>query len=442
MGELRPYLRIARKWWWLVIVGTLVAAGTGFAVSTMLTPVYRASTSLLVKVDSANFFAIEQLAATYKELLTKRPVIVATARALGLAPAQIEEQVQVRLIPETWLIELTAEADDPRLAMEIANGMVTSFMQISRAWGDVRGRDLVVVEPAAQPLKPASPNRILNTLIAAIVGFLLATGAASIIEYLDDRLETVEDVRQSLSLPTLAFIPYPNSRRRRGNMQVAVEDPGSPLTEAYRTLRTRIQLSRADGTPLSLLVASPSSRDEQTKVVANLGAVMAQAGLRVFLVDADLRQPQLHRIFELDREPGLSTLSAARTEDYQGYVAETGIPNLRLLPSGALPPDPLELLGSPQMVRLIEELKRHADIVLLNTSSILKAADALVLASQVDGTILVIESRSTRREAAIRALEMLHNVGAEVLGVVLNRVRVGSSGYCYYSDFTEPEKTV
>jgi capsular exopolysaccharide synthesis family protein len=220
-------------------------------------------------------------------------------------------------------------------------------------------------------------------------------------------------------------------------MQVVVEDPGSPLTEAYRTLRTRIQLSRADGTPLSLLVASPSSRDEQTKVVANLGAVMAQAGLRVFLVDADLRQPQLHRIFELTQEPGLSALTATEAGDCQQHLAETHIPNLCLLSSGSPASDPLGLLGSKRMLRLIEVLKAQADVVLFNAPPILTVADAMVLASRADGTLLVIGSRYTRRGVARRALAMLRSAGAEVWGVVLNGVRTGPFVDSHYADFEE-----
>jgi capsular exopolysaccharide synthesis family protein len=433
--ELRQYFRIARKWWWLVVVSTLVAAAVSYKVSEMFPPVYRASTSLLVKVDSSTVFVGEQLAVTYKELLTKRPIIEATAQALGLDPRQIEEKIQVRLIYETSLIEVTAEATDPYLAMRIANGMVAAFMRISRESGSIQTRDLVVVEPAAQPLKPASPRKKLNTLLAATVGFSLATGVAFLVEYLDDTLETVEDIRQSLSLPTLTVVPCLNGRRRRRKAPIIADDPGSPLIEAYRTLRTRIQFSRVDGTSLTLLITSPLSREEKVKVVTNLSVVMAQTGLKVLLVDTDLRQPQLHEVFGLAQEPGLSTLLAAETRDCWEYVTETGIANLCLLTSGSLPPDPLGLLGSRRIVRLIGELKEQADVVVFNTPPILTVADAVVMASRVDGTILVIESQSTRQEAATRALEMLHNVGAKVLGVVLNGVRMRSSEYHHYSDF-------
>jgi len=444
MNEIRHYLHIARKWCWLVVASTLVAAGVGFGISSMLPPVYRASTSLLVRVggstdDYAIILASERLAATYTELLTKRPVIEAAAHTLGLDPRKTEKRVQVRLVPQTLIIELTVEDSDPRLAMEIANGIVAAFMQISRESGSVRVRDLVVVEPATRPMKPVSPQRMRISLVAAMLGFLLVTGVALVVEYLDDTVETVEDVHQDLSLPTLTVVPCPNGRRKRSETPIVVADPASPLNEAYRTLRARIQFSRMNHTLLTLLISSPLSRAEQADVVTNLGVVMAQAGLKVLLVDADLRQPQLHRAFGLAQEPGLSTLLAANTGNWQECIAETGIPNLRLLPSGSPPPDPLGFLSSPQVAGLMEELKKHADIVMFNTPPILTAADALVLALRVDGTILVIESRSTRREAARRALEMLRNAGVQVLGVVLNRVRARPSAYYCYSDFSNPE---
>jgi capsular exopolysaccharide synthesis family protein len=295
------------------------------------------------------------------------------------------------------------------------------------------------VESAAQPLKPASSQKLRFTLVAAMLGFLLASGVVFLIEYLDDTLENVEDILQSLSLPTLTIVPRSGGRRKRKRALLVIHDPDSPGTEAYRVLRTHLQLSHPGGSLHTLLITAPLSRQEKANVVTNLGAVIAQAGLEVLIVDADLRQSQLHKSFDLAREPGLSGLLAETSND-RAYVTETDISNLRFLSGGSTPPDPLQLLSSPRMTWFIAELKKQADIVLFNAPPVLCAADAVVLAAQMDGTVLVIESQSTRRQSAAQALKMLRNVEANVLGVVLTKVRCTSSGYRYYSDFEKPER--
>ena len=208
-AELRQYIRMIRKWWWLVAVGTLVAGGLGFWVSTVLPPVYRASTILLIKVDNSrnndydNVRVSELLAATYTELLTTRPVIETVAQTLGQDPKGLEKkiiekkEIEARLIPDTSLIELTVEDTDPRLAMELANGIVTAFQKTGWESRAISIRDLIVAEPATQPLKPVAPRKLVNTLLAAIVGFTLSIGIVFLIEYLDDDLKAGENIYRS-----------------------------------------------------------------------------------------------------------------------------------------------------------------------------------------------------------------------------------------------------
>lgn len=439
--ELRQYFQIAGKWWRLVLVSTLIAAGVGFGISTVLPVRYRASISLLVNTrGSANddyfrLMANLQLAETYKELLTKRPVIETAARSLNLDPREVEKQIRVQLVPKTSLIELTAEAGDPHLALNLANRVVEAFKELLReSGGSQASQNMSVVEPATLPLKPSSPPKSLLILVAAIVGFTLATGTIFLVEHLNDALESVEDIHHNLALPVLTIVPRSRRWSKRGETLLTIENPGSALTEAYRVLRTTLQFSHLKSSPHTLLVTTPLSRRENVDVTANLGVIMAQAGFKVLLVEADLRLPRLHQIFGLDREPGLSTL-LADTGDHLAYIAKTHIPNLHLLSGGPMPPDPLQLLSSSRMAWLLEKLKKQADIILLSTPPILTAAETLVLAPQVDGVILVIESRSTRRQQAAQVLTMLHNVEADVLGVILT----GTQLKTYYSDFSQPK---
>lgn len=185
--ELRQYLQIIWKWKWLIIASTLVAATASFVVSSfILPPVYRTSTRLLVEASNEYSFSetIENLTITYQELLDRRPVIEAVAQALDLDPNETAEKIQIQVLPQTPLIELTVEDSDPRLAMEIANQIAVDFGQIARNSRWVQGSKLVVVEQATQPRAPVAPRILFNTLVAALVGCVLATGAAFLIEYL------------------------------------------------------------------------------------------------------------------------------------------------------------------------------------------------------------------------------------------------------------------
>jgi succinoglycan biosynthesis transport protein ExoP len=431
--ELKQYLQIVRKWLWLIVLGTSLAAGVSYGVSSLLPPVYRASTSLLVRTSAASgddygtVIVNQYLAATYNELLTKRPIIETAGLNLGLSPSAIGDlmtRVEVWVVPDTSVIHLTVDDRDPRLAMELANEIVSVFVQAQRESGQGRGRDIFVVEPARRPVEPVAPRKLLNTLVGVVGGCALATGIAFLIEYLDDTLATAEDVNQCLSLPALATIPYPNRRQEQNQTPIAVADPTSSVAEAYHTLRARIQFSHANGRGRlgTLLVTSPSCTKEKVNVAVNLGTVMARAGLKVLLVDADLRRPELHQVFGLTNETGLTTLLAGNG-DYLECIARTEIPNLCVLPSGPSSLEPLASLSSQQMAHLIEELRTQADVVLFDAPPVLMVADAMVLASLVDGTMLAVESRSTRREVAAQAVERLGSVQAKMLGVVLNKVQ-------------------
>lgn len=211
---------------------------------------------------------------------------------------------------------------------------------------------------------------------------------------------------------------------------ITLRDPRSPAAEAYRTLRTNIQFSSLDR-PIKTLLATSTAADEgKSTTVANLAVTMAQAEQRVILVDCDLRRPSLHTLFSLPNEVGLT--SAILDQQQNGLpLQETGVPGLSLLTSGPLPPRPADLLGSRRMEALITQLSAAADIVLFDTPPVIAVTDAAVLATRLDGVLLVLEAGKTRRDRAREARRRLEKVNAHIVGVVLNNARMESS-YGYY----------
>ncbi|MDO8671987.1 MAG: CpsD/CapB family tyrosine-protein kinase [Dehalococcoidia bacterium] len=214
---------------------------------------------------------------------------------------------------------------------------------------------------------------------------------------------------------------------------VTFSNPRSPIAEAYRQLRTNIQFSSLDKTLRSLLVTSTSPEEGKSTTLANLAVAIAQTGSRVILVDCDLRRPTIHSIFGLGNAAGLTSVvldPASRHLPLQ----DSGIENLQILSSGPLPPNPSELLGSRRMGEVIDLLESEADMVLFDSPPIIAVTDAAILATRVDGVILVINAGKTKRELARKAKALLEKVNANILGVVLNNMKFDSSLNHYYGE--------
>lgn len=290
---------------------------------------------------------------------------------------------------------------------------------------------ITVIEPAALPTTPVGPNKLATILLAAAIGFLLAAGAAYLLEYLDDTLKNPDDMQKTAGLTTLGAVPELTGVAA-GNELVVLASGQSAAAEAYRILRTNLQFSGVDRPVHTLMISSPAPREGKTLTASNLGIAFAQAGQRVILVDADLHRPRLHRIFGLRNNIGLTSALLAPEPAVDGLLQETTVPGLQVLTSGPLPPNPAELLASRRMREFTQKLTEAADIVIFDTPPITALADAAIIGSQVDGVLLVVSAGETRREMVRRALAALQRVQARVVGALINRMPVQGAGYYYY----------
>jgi protein-tyrosine kinase len=214
---------------------------------------------------------------------------------------------------------------------------------------------------------------------------------------------------------------------------LAHNSPKDPVTEQYRTIRTNIQFSDADQDIKSILLTSTGPGEGKSTTASNLATVYAQQGLRVLLIDADLRKPTAHYTFRLENHVGLTNVLTKQSTLGQA-IQETEVAELFLLTSGPIPPNPAELLASNNMTELLKEMKEEFDMIIFDTPPVLAVADAQILANQVDGSILVVSSGKTDKEAALKAKELLVKANAKVLGAVLNnrKMEEGSDYYYYY----------
>ena len=288
-----------------------------------------------------------------------------------------------------------------------------------------------VIEAAALPVSPIGPNKPATILLAAVIGFLLAAGAAFLLEYLDDSLKNPDDVQKALGLTTLGAIPVMAETATQGELAV-IASSHSMASEAFRVLRTNLRFAGVDRPLKAVLITSPSPSEGKSLTASNLGAALAQAGERVILVDTDLHRPRLHRVFGLRNNRGVTSALLEERPDLNDLLQETTVPGLHVLTSGPLPPNASELLGSTRMRDLLAALSSQADTLLLDSPPATALADAAVLATQTDGVLLVLDSGVTRREAARRAIEALRRVNGRVVGAILNRLPTSGGGYYYY----------
>jgi capsular exopolysaccharide synthesis family protein len=311
---------------------------------------------------------------------------------------------------------------------QLYSNLVTSYEQVRLAEAQTT-TNVVVSEPAALPLDPIRPKTMQNTLLAGVVGVLLAMGGIFAVDALDDTFKNPDEIRQRFNLPILGMIA---SHPPIIGKTISQDQPRSPVTESFRALRTNITFAGVDRPIRRVLVTSATPQDGKTTVSTNLAVVLAQGEKTVVLIDGDMRRPQIHARFGLPNKRGLSDLFVNSVDDLSEYTQSCGVPHLTLITSGAIPPNPAELLTSKKMVQILDRLNQDHDLVLIDTPPVLSVTDAAALAPGMDGVILVARPGSTKLGAFSQTVEQLRGVGARILGVVLNDVEPKSRKYGYY----------
>jgi capsular exopolysaccharide synthesis family protein len=279
---------------------------------------------------------------------------------------------------------------------------------------------LAIVEPAEANPTPIQPRVRLNTLIAVLVGLALSTGLVFLLEYLDDTIKPGDAISEILGIATLGSISRIKGKTAQEKL-IFRQDLFSPASEDYRLLRNKIQVMCADWPRKIIMVTSPTPGELKSITVANLGVVLAQGGFRVIIVDADMRQPVQHELFQLPIRRGLTDLLYDPELELNSQLQATKVSGLSVLAVGTLPPPhPSESLGSTHMGELLNQVAEQADIVLCDSAHAVAIADAMVLSGQVDGVLLVVEMGKTRRVTAEQAVQNLRQAGANLLGTILS----------------------
>jgi len=353
----------------------------------------------------------------------------------------VELRTRLQTFPgkETQFAQLSLEAD---LVNDTYRYLLTQYQAAQISSATIRA--YVEIMDAATVARRVGVGTRQKLMIGLLVGLFLGVVAAFFLEYLDQTIKSSKDIERALEVPVLGLIPAgalaTDSRRRDGRRRgaiplVSLASPDDPSAEAYRALRTNVTFVNAEERALRLIcITSPGPGEGKSTTAANLAITMAQQGSRTLLVDADLRRPLVHKAFNLVQEPGLTDILVG-TATLREAARPNVVPNLDVLPAGALPPNPSELLGSAAMHRLLEELRAAYETVIFDSPPTLAVTDSSVLSASADAVILVVRAGETEEAAAQRALEQLRRVQARVAGAVLNGVERSADRYDYYYDY-------
>lgn len=393
-----------------------------------------------IKVEDTNPMIAAAIANTLVEVFIENNQALQASRyattktSLETQLARLDEQIKQTSDNVSNLDPAAESTERDRLETTLAQYQQT-YASLLQSYEQVRVAEaqstsnVVQVEPAVAPVFPIRPRVLLNTVLAAFIGFALSLGGILLIDIFDDSLRNPEDITRQLGLPILGLIIR---HETNDHMPISLLEPRSPVVEAFRSLRTSLQFASVDSPLRTLLITSPSPGEGKSTISTNLAIVLAQSGRSVTLFDADLRRPRIHKVFGLTNRTGLTNLFMDDEIDVSKVMQAGGVEHFNVVTTGVLPPNPAELMGSEKMASIIRSAKAIADVVVIDSPPVLAVTDSVSLAPKVDGVLLIIKPGVTNMAAARQSVEQLRRVGAKILGVVLNEVDISRSKYAYY----------
>lgn len=445
--ELRDYIRILHKNWIVILVLLLVGLAGGASYAYMQAPKYEASTQAYVSVRTEGAATgdlvqgtsfVRQMVTSYVDVIGTALVLDPVIEELNLeeSSASLAKRISATTPLNTVLINITATDEDPALAARIADQTAASFAQAVQ--NDLERPDaesgaspvqITITDPAAEPLTPSSPNIPLFIALGGLLGLAIGIGFAVLRSVLDTRIHTLHDLELLTDRPMLGGVAYDPEAKKRP--LIVHSDPRSPRSESFRTLRTNLQFLDVDSDSRTFVVSSAGPGEGKSTTTANLAIALAETGARVALVDGDLRLPRVAEYMAIEGGVGLTNVLIGQVE-VADALQKWGKNNLYVLPSGPIPPNPSELLGSTAMDRVLKPLEEYFDYILIDAPPLLLVTDAAVVGKKTGGVILVAASGQTKKPELSGAIRTLETAGVNLLGFVVTMLPTkGPDSYGY-----------
>ncbi len=441
--ELRDYLRIVRRRWAMILTCTLLAITAAGLITVQATPLYQSTARLFVSTPqtgaveaySGGLFS-QQRVQSYANLITGEQVAQRVIDDLGLNTTanELSAQMTSSVTPETVILEVSVTDPRPRRAQLLTTTAAQEFTQLVPELETAPGQrqspiKATVVDSADLPTTPVSPQPARNIGLAAVLGLLLGIGLAVLREMLDVSVKSGDDLSELTSSSLLGTIPFDSHAQK----QPLMTSLGShaPRVEAFRMLRTNLQFVDIDQSSKTFVVASSLPQEGKTTTATNLAIAVAQANQRVALVEADLRRPKVSEYLRLEAAVGVTTILIGRAS-VEDALQTWGDSGLAVLTSGAIPPNPAELLQSHAMADLLADLRKRFEVIIIDAPPLLPVTDTALLTAQADGAILVVRHGKTTRDEVQQSVDRITAVGGRLLGTVLNMAPVkGPDAYSY-----------
>jgi len=438
--NIKEFLNYLKKFSVIIIFFAILCTTIVFVYDSVFkTPMYSTSTTIVLTKNEENesirtstdindINLNQKLVATYRQIVKSKLVLnqVIDSLELKYSYKELYDRVDVTAADETEIIKIIVTDEKPENAEKIANKIASVFEnEISKIYNM---NNITVLDEADIPSGPSN-----NTLFRDIVLVIFASVAASVmlvfvVYYFDDTLRYNEELENELDMPIIAKVFKDDS-----NTELVVEKkPKSITSESIRNLRTNLQFSSVDEELKTILVTSTIPSEGKTYISSNLATSFAQASKRVLLIDCDLRKGRIHKIFKANSKKGLSNLLIHDIEDYPDYIVKTKIDNLFVMSRGTVPPNPSELLNSKKYNDLLNKLKKVFDIIILDGAPCSGLSDSLIISSIADKTIIVSSNNYTPKTELKNIKKSLDNVGAHVVGCVVNYIKVKKGTYGQY----------
>ncbi|MGY4867404.1 polysaccharide biosynthesis tyrosine autokinase [Mycolicibacterium elephantis] len=448
---IQDFLKLVRTRWVLICVTIVATVLAGVVINFLTTPVYQASTRLFVSTTpgatlaetyQGNRFSQERVI-SYTQLLMGETLAQRTIDKLDLdmSARELSSNVKAKSKNDTVLIDVTVNDESPVRARDIADALSDEFVAMVRELetppdGTAPDARVIVEQRASIPNEPVIPKTGRNLLMALALGVMLGIGLAVLRDLIDNTVKDRQTLEDITGVGVVGNIPLDKERRKEP--AISFENDNTAIAEAFRKLRTNLQFLAVDNPPRVIVITSSMPGEGKSTTAINLALALAEGERKVIIVDGDLRRPRLHSYLDVVGTVGFSTVLAGGAS-LQDVVQKTRFPELSILTSGAIPPNPSELLGSMAAKKILDELKNQFDYVVVDSSPLVAVTDAAILSANADGVLIMARFGQTKCDQLSHAVGNLKDVGARLLGAVLTMTptRGGSAysySYSYYGD--------